>query len=147
MYQLPLLSWSVSLPCHAVAWLTFSPPSGRPLRGIKQVINQSILGQNGSRLDLREAHGGRGPAAAGSSSAGATLRLSSRFLAKSQRPGITLCSMRTILLLGLRGPMTHLPKIFFIFFIFEVGGKKSENGSDSRPPYGHQGVPRDQPRL
>ena len=48
------------------------------------MINQSILGQNGSRLDLREAHGGRGPAAAGSSSAGVTFRLSLRFPVKSR---------------------------------------------------------------
>ena len=88
--QLPLLSWGVGLPCHAVAWLTFSPPSGRPLCGTKQVINQSILGQNGSRLDLREAHGGRGPAAAGSSSAGVISRLSLRYLAIFRRPRITL---------------------------------------------------------
>ena len=101
LYQLLLLSWSVSLPCHAVAWPTFSPPSGRPLRGIKQEVTHSILGQIYSRLDAGEAHGGRGPAAAGSSSAGVISRLSLRYLAIFRRPRITLCSMSTTALLGL----------------------------------------------
>ena len=47
----------------------------------------------------------------------------------------------------LRGPMTHLEVTDFFKARAEVGGKNSENGSDSRPPYGHQGDPMDQPRL
>ena len=41
--------------------------------------------------------------------------------------------------------MTHLEVTVFVLARAEVGGKKSENGSDSRPPYGHQGDPRQGP--
>ena len=43
--------------------------------------------------------------------------------------------------------MTPLEVTLFVLARAEVGGKKSENGSDSRPPYSHQDESKGQTKV